>query len=164
MIAVDMLTHAFRRNMHQAVLLTADLDFKPLIDALVREGLHITLWYPHGKPNTELIYAADEKRPLTFKDIHSWSTDYLQTCLPLPRAQSTQGKHIQGGILLETWRTKMNTDAEVFEIESDGSFTVVFPSAANRDKNFYTHVNHLEIDFLKLYVHECFMEFWDRPL
>ena len=37
MIAVDMLTHSFRRNMQRATLLTSDLDFKPLIDALVQE-------------------------------------------------------------------------------------------------------------------------------
>jgi uncharacterized LabA/DUF88 family protein len=32
MIAVDMLTHPFRHNMHQTTLLTGDNDFKPLID------------------------------------------------------------------------------------------------------------------------------------
>lgn len=41
MIAVDMLTHAFRRNMQQATLLTGDLDFKPLLDALVQDGMFV---------------------------------------------------------------------------------------------------------------------------
>jgi hypothetical protein len=41
MIAVDMLTHSFRRNMQQATLLTADLDFRPLLDALVTEGMFL---------------------------------------------------------------------------------------------------------------------------
>ena len=35
MIAVDMLTHPFDRNMERATLLAGDLDFKPLLDALV---------------------------------------------------------------------------------------------------------------------------------
>jgi uncharacterized LabA/DUF88 family protein len=43
MIAVDMLTHTFRRNMHEATLLTGDNDFKPLVDALVHEGMFITI-------------------------------------------------------------------------------------------------------------------------
>jgi hypothetical protein len=38
MIAVDMLTHTFRHNMHQTTLLTGDNDFKPLIDALGARG------------------------------------------------------------------------------------------------------------------------------
>ena len=56
MIAVDMLTHAFRGNMHKATILTADLDLKPLIDALVQNGMQVQLMYPHGKPNKELIH------------------------------------------------------------------------------------------------------------
>ncbi|MBD2254416.1 NYN domain-containing protein [Nostoc parmelioides] len=38
MIAVDMLTHSFQKNMDEATLLAGDLDFKPLIDALVLNG------------------------------------------------------------------------------------------------------------------------------
>jgi uncharacterized LabA/DUF88 family protein len=52
MIAIDMLMHSFRRNMHEATLLTGDLDFKPLIDALVQEGMFVTLWYPLGITST----------------------------------------------------------------------------------------------------------------
>src|SRR5277367_4656558 len=39
LITVDMLTHSFRKNMDEAILLTGDLDFKPLIDALVQDGM-----------------------------------------------------------------------------------------------------------------------------
>lgn len=48
MIAVDMLTHSFHKNMDEATLLTGDLDFKPLIDALVLNGMYVSLWYPKG--------------------------------------------------------------------------------------------------------------------
>jgi uncharacterized LabA/DUF88 family protein len=65
MIAVHMMTHSFRRNMHQATLLSGDLDFKPLIDALVLEGMSVTLWYPEGSTAKELIAAADRSIPLT---------------------------------------------------------------------------------------------------
>ena len=75
LIAVDMLTHTFRRNMHQvASFLTSDLDFRPLIEAIVREGMYIHLWYPEGKTNKELIYAADSRKPLTAQDVFSWCT------------------------------------------------------------------------------------------
>ncbi len=64
MIAVDMLTHTFRRNMHQATLLTGDNDFKPLVDALVHEGMFVTLWYPPDETSKELLDSADARRPL----------------------------------------------------------------------------------------------------
>src|SRR5258706_1794816 len=59
MIAVHMLTHSFRHNMEQATLLTGDLDFKPLLDALVQDGMDVTLWVEPGSASKELIHAAD---------------------------------------------------------------------------------------------------------
>ncbi len=164
MIAVDMLTHSFRRNMHRAALLTADLDFKPLIDALVQDGMHTTLLYPRGKPNRELIDAADERRPLTFGSLYGWSTADFQKSHPIPRGECKPGKSIEGGLLRESWPTAMGTTAELFEMESDGSFTLVFPSAANRDRDYYTYLNYPDRELLKLYVRECFREFWDSPI
>ena len=38
-----MLSHAHRKNMHKTTLLTGDLDFKPLVDALVQDGMFVTL-------------------------------------------------------------------------------------------------------------------------
>ena len=116
-------------NMHQAALLTADLDFKPLVDALVQDGMHVTLLYPHGKPNTELIYAADARQPLTFRNVYNWCTDDFQRTHPSPKAVSQPGKQIQGGFVVDTWPTAMDTTAELFETK-DG-FIVVFPSTFN---------------------------------
>lgn len=65
MLTVDMLTHAFRKNMHQATLLTGDNDFKPLIDALVQDGLFVTLMYPPDETSRELMQAADARTPWT---------------------------------------------------------------------------------------------------
>lgn len=165
MIAVDMLTHSFRRNMHRAALLTADLDFKPLVDALVQDGMHVTLLYPHGKSNPELIYAADARWPLTFRQIHNWCDDAFQKSHPLPRCYFKPGKNIQGGVYQrDKWQTAMGTTAELFEIELDGSFTVVFPTAASGDNDSHTFVNYPDPDFLKRYVQECFREFWKSPI
>lgn len=75
MIAVDMMMHTFRRNMHRATLLTGDADFKPLVDALVREGMQVTLWYPLGETAQELIDAADIRQPIDFPTIRNMLTD-----------------------------------------------------------------------------------------
>jgi uncharacterized LabA/DUF88 family protein len=162
MIAVDMLTHSFSRNMHQAALLTSDLDFKPLIDALVQHGMHVELWYPHGKPNRELIYAADVRRPLTFRDLYEWSADEFRKSHPMPRATSARGKNIQGGLLMDSWTTGMGTTAELFRMESGDIFTVVFPAAVG--DGCYTHVSHRNLELLRAYITECFREFWKDPL
>ena len=78
MIAVDMLMHSFRKNMHQASLLTNDLDFKPLIDALVQDGMNVELIYENGWVNDELVSAADKKTPLLPTRISHWITNLTQ--------------------------------------------------------------------------------------
>ncbi|MDR6626938.1 NYN domain-containing protein [Caulobacter segnis] len=84
MIAVDMLSHTFRQNMQRATLLTSDVDFKPLLDALVQNGMFVTLWYPPGDTNRELINAADARRPLGFRELYNFTTAETQQRLPLP--------------------------------------------------------------------------------
>jgi uncharacterized LabA/DUF88 family protein len=86
MIAVDMLMHTFRRNMHEATLIASDLDFAPLLHALVQEGMFVTLWYPPSVTKDELRAAADSRRPFT--------------------ASSVQGhlRQINGHPLIPTWQ------------------------------------------------------------
>jgi uncharacterized LabA/DUF88 family protein len=86
MIAVDMLTHAFRRNMQQATLLTGDLDFKPLLDALVNDGMFVTLWFPPNKTNRSLISSADERHQLDVQCIYSSLKPKSKRLFSLPAA------------------------------------------------------------------------------
>lgn len=72
-IAVDMLTHTFMRNMQRATLLTSDLDFLPLVNALVQHGMYVDLWYHQGHTNEELICAADAQKSVNVLDIYWWS-------------------------------------------------------------------------------------------
>lgn len=58
-LAVDMLTHAFRRNMKQAVLYTGDQDFVPLVRALVDAGTYVTLRAVSRSCNDELRALCD---------------------------------------------------------------------------------------------------------
>jgi uncharacterized LabA/DUF88 family protein len=87
-IAVDMLSHSFRRNMHQATLLTGDNDFKPLLDALRQDGMFVTLWYPSGKTGQELQDAADARRPLSPGSIRNLLTGSSQLDFELPNTQN----------------------------------------------------------------------------
>ncbi|MCA9652237.1 MAG: NYN domain-containing protein [Myxococcales bacterium] len=61
-LAVDALTHAFRRNMDHAIVITSDRDFRPLLKALVDAGTYVTLI--GRSPPEELRRAADVFLPL----------------------------------------------------------------------------------------------------
>ena len=91
-LTVDMLTHSFRRNMHRATLLSGDLDFKPLIDAMVREGMQISLLYPIGETNIELIRAADTRLPLHLGMLRSFLTQESQVRFVIPEFKSLENQ------------------------------------------------------------------------
>lgn len=63
MIAVDMLIHTVRRNMDRCVLLAGDVDFQPLLEALVREGMRVGVWHP-PEASEDFLGAADFRMPL----------------------------------------------------------------------------------------------------
>ena len=48
LIAVDMLTHTHRKNMHRLTFVSGDQDFAPLLEAVVRDGMYVELLYPDG--------------------------------------------------------------------------------------------------------------------
>lgn len=84
MIAVDMLTHTFRGNMERATFIASDIDFKPLLDALVREGMFVELMYPPADTNQDLINAADARTPLAIDTIYGVLDQESQKLINLP--------------------------------------------------------------------------------
>lgn len=84
LIAVDMLTHAYRKNMDRVSFLAGDQDFRPLIDALVRDGMFIELMYDPASISTELADAADSRISLSPYWLFSWLEDSFQKMYPLP--------------------------------------------------------------------------------
>jgi len=84
LIAVDMLTHGFNRNMRRAALLAGDLDFRPLVEASVQAGVFVELWYEKTSTNENLYWAADQGRPIEWQNLYDWNTDAfrLANCLP----------------------------------------------------------------------------------
>ncbi len=78
LLATDMLTHGFNGNMKTAVLLSGDLDFRPIIEALVRHGVFVEVWYHWTSIATELPGAADFGREIGFRQLHSWNTESFQ--------------------------------------------------------------------------------------
>jgi uncharacterized LabA/DUF88 family protein len=66
-ITVDMLTHAHRRNMTNVTFVTGDQDFLPLIEALDRDGINVTLWSDKKDTAREILLAANSQRPFEFE-------------------------------------------------------------------------------------------------
>lgn len=71
-LAVDAIRMAHLGLFSNATFVLGDLDFKPLIDALVEIGIHVTLYYPPRATASELIESADEAYPLTIDLLKSW--------------------------------------------------------------------------------------------
>lgn len=162
LIAVDMLTHSFRRNMHQVAFLTSDLDFRPLIESIVREGMYISLWYPQAKTNKELVYAADSRMPLTIRNVFNWCTQNFRNQNPIPNATEHPGKNVDGLRLVETWNPEYGPESEIYEFENQ--YKLVFPSIRNTHQNQHISVVYSHIDVLKKYTQEVFREFWKNPI
>ena len=58
-LAVDMLTHAHRKNMDVAVLVAGDEDYVPLVDAVKLEGCRVVLWFLEDGLSPKLKLSAD---------------------------------------------------------------------------------------------------------
>jgi uncharacterized LabA/DUF88 family protein len=89
LLSVDMLTHGFNRNMSRAILLSGDLDFRPVVEALVRGGVFVEVWYEKTTGSKELYWAADLGRPLDWNTLYVWSTDAFLAEHRLPEGIST---------------------------------------------------------------------------
>jgi hypothetical protein len=71
--------------MDKATLLTGDLDFKPLLDALILEGMYTTLWYDPRITSKELLYSADSNQVLLPSFLYHISTDSFKESHPVPQ-------------------------------------------------------------------------------
>ncbi|AVH73873.1 NYN domain-containing protein [Nostoc sp. 'Lobaria pulmonaria (5183) cyanobiont'] len=144
MIAVDMLRHSFRKNMDEATLLTSDLDFKPLIDALVQDGMYVSLWYPKAKTNYELVDAADSRQVLTIHTVWGWFTENFQKQVNLPVLSQSSFPPIDN-----SWRQVnkiKQADYEVFFYEKEKKYAAVLQTI-NGDYNLYEHNNLEQLNF-----------------
>lgn len=84
LIAVDMLTHTYRKNMDKVTFIAGDQDFRPLVDAVVREGMFVELWFDPRSISRDLRHTADARRELDLFVIHNYFTDAFRAAHPLP--------------------------------------------------------------------------------
>jgi uncharacterized LabA/DUF88 family protein len=92
LIAVDMLSHTMRRNATEMAFIAGDRDFRPLIEALVREGMNLHLLYDPLSIDQELRRAADIREPLNIPRLYAFLASNFQHAHPIPN----YGKTIAG--------------------------------------------------------------------
>ncbi len=71
-LAVDMLTHSFYKNISQAVLLSGDRDFKPVVESAVRLGTRVRVSYDPRSGSKELARAADYETEIDLVALCRW--------------------------------------------------------------------------------------------
>ncbi len=83
MIAVEMLTNSHRRNMDSLGFISGDLDFRPLVEAVVRDGMEVVLF--HGaQASKELRRAADQNVLMDCFWLYSKTTSAFKQGHPFP--------------------------------------------------------------------------------
>jgi uncharacterized LabA/DUF88 family protein len=147
MLTVDMLTHSFRKNMHRATLLTGDNDFKPLIDALVQDGMFVTLMYPADETSQELMQAADARFALTMLRLHDFLTVEGKRLFAIPERQ-VLGSSVGTGTHIRGWEQ----DGEEFGLHKRLDEFIVTKN--QKITNDWLHIKHGSLDLLRYFCRE----------
>jgi uncharacterized LabA/DUF88 family protein len=144
-LAVECLTHAFRKNVWHVSLLAGDLDFKPLVDALVNLGTHVHVIYEPKSGNRKLYRAADVGWRVTIRQFWDWSTRDFQRLYPCPTS-SNETYHPRTPLLaVGVWKGRkverytQKDGGHVIVSKSDGNnraLLVAGPNAARLEKYF----------------------------
>jgi uncharacterized LabA/DUF88 family protein len=72
LLAVDMLTHSFNKNMDEAVLLSGDRDFRPVVESIVRLGTLVKVAYDPRIGSRHLARAADTEMEIDITALCRW--------------------------------------------------------------------------------------------
>lgn len=88
-LAVECLTHAHNKNIWHATLIAGDLDFEPLVNALVSAGTHVHVLYERKSAAKGLYQAADVAAEMTLSTFWSWSHLAYRKQNPAPTPDDT---------------------------------------------------------------------------
>lgn len=159
MMAVDMLAHSYRKNASEVTLLAGDLDFKPVLDALVQDGMYVVLWYDRKHASKELIESADNRQPLSILTVSQWLTPRFRKQYPLPAPYSTPENEARGHVLVCDGTMESGRKIELYQ--KDGSYVIAFEEGANEGYRMYLKGSAREL--LEKYVDDAFESFHWTP-
>lgn len=145
MIAVDMLRHSFRGNMNKATLLTGDLDFKPLLDALIWEGMFTSVLYSKVSYSKQLLSSADTVQRISIRNIYHWLLDEQKPNYPIPEQinnfKMAETELIEEGVI-------NNDKYEIYEYGDSVYFLIIL------SKVFASKWTHFDLKKLKIFIED----------
>jgi uncharacterized LabA/DUF88 family protein len=159
-VAVDMLTHAAARSVEKAILLTGDLDFRPVVESLVQLGIVVEIAHDPLVTAGELLEAADIRRAL---DIHGWvsmCSNEFQRLHPIPIRwigdRGDQWRQINTGTFMGVPVRLWESIAHDFTVEIEG-YDEAYGTLCIKAANFDLLVSKYVPGMIGLVN-------WDRPL
>jgi uncharacterized LabA/DUF88 family protein len=140
-IAVDMLTDAHNKSIERAVLMTGDLDFRPVVERLVQLGVIVELRYDPKVTAEELIAAADIRQPITIQDWWVLLTSSSRAAHPLPSRSIGQSQRF-ASVVLQTGHVGKYPATL---LKSGDTYVV---ELSNYDPNGILRIDHRDREFL----------------
>ena len=148
MIAVQMLMHTIRKNMSKCTLIAGDLDFKPLIDALVQEGMFVTIWSEEKSVSKDLIYASDARRDLGIYELWcNLKKEWLER-YPIPYGELMPLKIDNGFKKTKTGKTDKGLKAFLYKM--DDMHLLAYEEGYNKD--FFSHYKYKDLGLLERFI------------
>lgn len=126
---------------------TIDAAVLALLDALVADGMFVTLWYPPKRTNSDLIKSADQRQQLDVRSIHSALAD-SSTKFDIPKLWYSGGQ--TEGPVIKTWEIGQGQ----VELRShQREFLVILPKDATGS---WMHIQHADMDLLRTFSQDIF--------
>jgi len=144
MISIDMLRHTFRKNMHKAALIAGDLDFLPLLDALVMEGMFTTLWYSSNSISNELLSSTDSVKRIKIAQVHQLLSKEDKIKFPIPKMLTTKIK-IDEKHKLKKSGTVDNSEIDLYKVGENFKAITKKRSNGTGTESTYTDLGKLEL-------------------
>jgi uncharacterized LabA/DUF88 family protein len=163
LLAVEMLDHAFRKNMAAAFLLAGDGDFTPVVEAVTRLGTWVQVHYDRHGASKELFSSADWGRSLSFNDLWSWGSSEFKEGHPVPT--QLPPVHFDVSRFSPTKaKTGKNENGERVTLgergDKAGEFFVYVERTTGTGATVFVHHN---FDVLERYYREFESASWDKP-
>lgn len=150
MIAVHMLSHAIRTNTRRMTLLSGDLDFKPVVEALIQEGMYVEVWSDNRSSSRELRYAADSTIKLNILSIWDHTSDHFQRQYPVPQRvirMGTQDHKKEYFSQVKSCYIEPRREAYL-RTNSDGLFKIVVELPGS-NRGYYAHFVYHDREILE---------------
>ena len=129
--------------MDEVTLLTSDLDFKPLVDALVRDGMFVTLFFEETSASEELMLSADARLVLGPQEAQRLAGDQFRKAHPVPSL--TSGKKRERGAPIKHGRAADGRD--IYLYRSGDLHVISMPRDTQESWMEFEDLDYLEFFF-----------------